>query len=274
MKGEVLRFPMTLFVAEESEMYSSTMPISSRARQLLTSAVVLILITLFLAPDALACHRGDPPKPHGKNATCDDGNPTPDRPPTYVETRAAIEGKVISDVPADGEGRTCLPGEVFTEEAGQYRCSTFGPGVMVNSAGLNGVWSRKDHPICKSLTSSIVLTPTENGYEYGWTDSCYADDCAVELHLIFEGDQILELTGGASDIMDMVMRATAVFDPNAVADSNPFLTFRDLQITSLTAEYLKTGSTRSAAVCDYYVTPPKERDRYPANLVSAPAATP
>ena len=251
-------------------MFSSIKPVSSRARQLLTGAIVLILISLFLAPNALACHRGDPPKPHGKNATCDDGNPTPDRPPTYVETRAAIEGKVISEVPANGEARTCMQGAVFTEAAGQYTCSTFGPGIMVNSSGLNGVWSKSDHAICKSLTSSVVLTPSENGFEYGWTDSCYADDCTVELHLVFEGDQIIELTGGASDTMDMVMRATARFDPNATADSNPFFRSRDLQITSLTAQYLKTGTTRSAAVCDYYVTPPKERDRYPANLLSFP----
>jgi len=255
-------------------MFSSSLPTSSRVQHLISSAIVIILISVFLAPNVFACHRGDPPKPHGKNSTCDGPgpNPNPDHPPTYVETEAAIVGKVIYEnpAPANGEARTCMQGEVFTEAAGEYTCSAFGPGITVNSTGLNGVWSKKDHNICKALTSSVSLMPSANGFEYGWTDSCFADDCAVELHLVFEGDQILNLTGGAADTMDMVMRATAVFDPNAVPDSNPFVRSRSLQITTLTAEYLKPGSTRSAAVCDYYVTPPKTREAYPANLLSEP----
>jgi hypothetical protein len=139
----------------------------------------------------------------------------------------------------------------------------------VDTSNVTGVFSKRDYSVCKALDKKTILHPSGGGFEYGWTDACYEDSCAVEIRLTFDGPEITGLTNGKSDHLDMVMHGTLAGDP---ANSNPFAISRDVNITSLNLNYLKTGSTRSVAVCEYYITP--SEDNPPAQLISEPVSSP
>lgn len=225
-------------------------------KQIFSGIALIVALFMFLVPDAMACHRGDPPKPHGKGV-CDDPGPSPNPPPpvTRVGTVLALDGLVISDVGKGG--RLCGPGSLFTSDAGDYTCNTdLSPRIKINTQrDMTGVFARKDRDICTALDSSKSLQPSLDGFEYGWVDSCFEDSCSIEIRIVAEGDQVGALTGGKSDLLDIVMHASVDPAGDSPANSNPFYHSRDVEITSVDLNYLKTGSTRSLATCTFYTTP-------------------
>jgi hypothetical protein len=239
-------------------------------KQIFFGIALVMVLFMFLVPDAMACHRGDPPKPHGKTASCDDPgpgpNPNPPPPLTSVATILALDGEVISDV--GGGGRSCNPGNLSVT-AGDYTCDTqLSPSIRINTHKyMTGVFSKKDRDICMALDSSKSLQPALNGFQYGWVDSCFEDSCSVEIRIVAEGAQVGALSGGKSDLLDIVMHASVDPSGDSPANSNPFFHSRDVEITSVDLDYKRADSTRSLATCTFYTTP---LDTPVASMVSEP----
>jgi hypothetical protein len=229
----------------------------------LASALVLLM---FLAPEVWACHKG---VPHGKETSC--VNPNPDPPPSAAETSFAIYGDIISEAsPPGSAGRPCIDDDIFTVERGDYRCPVSEyPGLMIHTHFMSGVFAKKARPLCTSLKHQ-VLKPSQSGFQYGWTDNCRDGACEVEVRLIFEGEQILEQTGGESDLLDVVMHAKINTMGDVEPDSNPFYHFREVDILSVDFDYKLVGSTRSAATCTFYVPMASQVYPQPARLISIP----
>lgn len=232
-------------------------------------AVALSLVLfLFVAPAAMACHKDD--VPHGKVSTCD--NPNPDPPPTVVETYVAIHGDLISEIlPPASPGRPCAKADIFDADRGDYNCSVSAyPGLMIDTIRMSGDGRPKALDLCHNLTHHVVLMPSESGFQYGWTDNCRDGDCDVEVRIVFEGEQILETTGNKADVLDVVMHAKVDTLDDDPLDSNPFYHSRDIDITSVDLDFKLTGSKKSAAKCTFYVPMACEIFCQPARLISIP----
>lgn len=245
---------------------------SPAARQLLSVASVLLLLFLIATPGVFACHKGDPPIPHGKSTYCGGTDPSQDPPPTPTETVFALTGNILSEAaPPSSPGRPCSRGTNFSVVQGDYDClvSQY-PGIMIDTTSMTGVFQKKAADICKSLTHHDVLQPSVGGFQYGWTDNCRDGVCNVEIRMIFEGPQILERTQGKSDLLDVIMYATVDTLDSYQVDSNPFYESRQVDINSIDLDFRSTNSTRSVATCSFYLPMACGTYPMPARLISIP----
>jgi hypothetical protein len=231
-----------------------------------------LLLLLIATPGAFACHKGDPPIPHGKVTDCNGTNPTPDPPPSATETLFALTGNIVSEAaPPLSSGRPCSKGLIFSVAQGNYDCLVSQhPGIMIDTISMTGVYQKKAAQICKSLTHHHVLQPSVGGFQYGWMDNCLDGICNVEIRLIFEGQQILDRTQGKSDLLDVVMHATVDTLDSYQVDSNPFYESRQADIKSIDLYFRSTGSTDSVASCTFYLPMACGTFPMPARLISIP----
>lgn len=245
---------------------------SPGARQLFSAASVLSLLFLIATPGVFACHKGNPPIPHGKSTICEPTDPSQDPPPSATETVFALTGNIVSEAaPPSSPGRPCSQGTNFSVEQGDYNClvSQY-PGIMIDTSSMTGVFQKKVADICMSLTHHDVLQPSVGGFQYGWTDNCRDGVCDVEIRIIFEGSQILDRTQGKSDLLDVVMHATVDTLDSYQVDSNPFYESRQTDIDSIDLDFRSTTSTRSVATCRFYLPMACGTFPMPSRLISIP----
>ncbi len=91
-----------------------------------------------------------------------------------------------------------------------------------------------------------------DSYIYGWTDACDDRSCGVEIRLLSSDPLIRSITFQNSDQMEVTLFADAQnLDRDQPANHYPFDEELILQVHSIEVDYKKTGSTRSAVICNY-----------------------
>jgi len=240
-------------------------------RQLFCIAAIPFLLLVITPTGAMACHKGTP---HGNQTDCGGPDPGSDPPPSATETVIALTGGIVSEAaPPWDPGRPCSQGALFTATQGEYNCLVSAyPGIMIDTISMTGVFNKKAAPLCMSLTHHDILQPSQGGFQYGWTDNCLDGDCAIEIRMVFEGQQILDRTGGQSDLLDVVFHATLDTQDGVQPDSNPFYHSREADIHSIDLDFRATGSDRSIATCTFY--PPMACSQFPepGKLISIPVS--
>jgi len=212
----------------------------------LLSAFLIILLALFLAPDALAAK----PEP----GVC---KPHPKRPDSCGPTGEGIAPGGPAAVELNGEfyefgPRNCLSDGDLMDTRGHYDCDKTG-NVAVSFHDLgNPVASRKNLSwMCDVLNvdfNGVHLGLSLESYIYGWTDACDDGSCGVEIRLLSKDSLIRTITFGKSDQVEITLFAEAT---QLDSDAYPFNEGLTLDIHSIETDYKKTGSTRSAVVCHH-----------------------
>lgn len=155
--------------------------------QLLSSILLILLVSLFVAGDAQACHKSD--KPHGKGApeTCGQtGVVAPDN--------AVLWGIIESTSGIFEKGaRVCTVGQIATDESsGDYSCvlDTHIEGVRTtyNFAGMTSepIHKRGDDWYCQTadLTTNVPMgvRKVDLEYSFSWAGNCTGSDgCNVTI---------------------------------------------------------------------------------------------
>ncbi len=229
-----------------SSKYSSDRSYPYSARNTFSAICLLILLGAFVAPNALACHRG---KAHGPH-TCD-GDGGSGGPVVGGPTVAGFVGPSGID---DNSARDCEPAGELLTTGGTFGCTTEAvDGVHLSTFAMHLQARKKDVALCGSFgdTRSIdqVSALLPGSYSYGWTDNCAEDGaCRIEINMSFSGAQISSATGGASDALNVQISGTLT----GSLDGNPFAVARELPISQITMQWFKPGSTAVQAVCDWY----------------------
>jgi hypothetical protein len=211
---------------------------------------LLILIVLFLAPGTFAAKPGsDTCKPHPKNP--DSCGPTGDGMAPGTDTRAELVGEFYENGP-----RNCLSEESPLPERGNYQCAAPGSVAMsFHRLGNPVASSKKLDWMCDVLNVDFNgehLGLATDSYIYGWTDACDDGGCGVEIRLVSSDPLIRTITFQKSDQMEVTLFADARnLDENQPANHYPFDEELMLQVHSIEVDYKKTGSTRSAVICNY-----------------------
>ena len=211
---------------------------------------LLILIVLFLAPGTFAAKPGsDTCKPHPKNS--DSCGPTGETIPAGPDTRVELVGEFYENGP-----RNCLSDEELLPSRGNYQCASPGSVAMNFHRLGNPVSSSKNLGwMCDALNVNIDgehLGLSTDSYIYGWTDACDDGSCGVEIRLVSSDPLIRTITFQKSDQMEVTLFADARnLDQNQPANHYPFDEELMLEVHSIEVDYKKTGSTRSAVICNY-----------------------
>jgi len=116
--------------------------------------------------------------------------------------------------------------------------------------------SKRNAAMCGLLDTASVLDPGANGplvstpdeFSYGWSDDCTDGQCLVEVSLSFSGQDVLDLTGGQSDQLVVVMQTTV---SSPVGQLEPFLSARKVSISSMLATYNRAGTSRPLVNCTF-----------------------
>jgi len=115
--------------------------------------------------------------------------------------------------------------------------------------------SRKLDWMCNVLNVDLNgqhLGLSTDSYIYGWTDACDDRGCGVEIRLISSDPLIRNITFQKSDQIEVTLFSNAPnLDQNQPANHYPFDEELMLQVHSIEVDYKKTGSTRSAVICNW-----------------------
>jgi len=223
---------------------------------LLTTILLVFLAAMLIAPGAQACHRLDKdgnPKPHGKNATCDDPNPSP--PPAGNSTDAFLLGNYGHF--KEESSRAFAP-QGLENDSGDYVSTDMVSPIAINTRNMSAQPAKgKAKGLCRALEAPegapFLLTP--ESFSYGWTDDCRDGECGIEIRMTIGGDggsseqDILDISDGQSNQLDFVMYSTLVDD---AGDANPFSSERTIEIYRVVGDYRKLGTTRSLVTCEYF----------------------
>jgi hypothetical protein len=151
--------------------------------------------------------------------------------------------------------RNCFSEGEPMDSRGNYDCDNSGHVAMSFHELGNPVASRKNLSwMCEALNVDIDgdhLGLSLESYIYGWTDFCNDGSCGIEIRLVSKDPLIRLITFGKSDQVEITLFADAAGLDN---DDYPFNQSLDLDIHSIETDYKKTGSTRSAVVCNHDLT--------------------
>ena len=203
--------------------------------------LILTLLALLLAPNALACHRG---KPHGKDTDCGGSDPGP--------PGISLNETWFADIFIDA-GQQTFERAISTYESGDYLAQdpeSTRVGILTNSLSKRLLKGKNDSDLCHAMDSGYEgpFIDYPETFSYGWTDDCRDTECAIEVSLSFTGTTIFNFTGGRSDRLEIVMYATASGEALEHMDE-PFTAPQDLEIHTLELDYNKAGTTRSLVQC-------------------------
>lgn len=211
--------------------------------QFLAGFVLIFLFAIFLTPQASAakpCWDAD----HNKIPCGPQGSPIQQGDPSL----AALSGEFL-----DFSLRSCDSEANPLDIRGNYTCSS-GEDIGVCVVGLGEpVASRK------SLSWMCNVFQLDRGHlylslaswVYGWTDSCGDGDCGIEVRLVSNDPLISTLTYQKSDSVEITLFTHAYDLTGAFC---PFHETLDLDIDSIEIDFKKTGSTRTAVICNYDLT--------------------
>jgi hypothetical protein len=223
-------------------------PYANQVRFLAVPLLMVLCLGVFLPSTASACHNG---KPHGPH-TCGGGDPGGGSVPG-VPTMAQFMGPYIldEDVPRDcpppGTPEANLP--ELTVDSGRIICSTT-ESLRISTAGMTLNSRKRDLNFCRALENLTTVTPiSPAAYQYGWTDNCTDGDCQVFVDLSFNGQRVLDATGGKSDAVDIRVTGTL---SGASIPGNPFSNAQELAMSQMNMQFRKPGDTAIAAVCDWF----------------------
>lgn len=211
---------------------------------------LLILIILFLAPGTFAAKPGsDTCKPHPKRQ--DSCGPSGETLPAGPNTQAELVGEFFENGP-----RNCVSDEELLASRGNYQCASSGSVVMgFHRLGSAAASSNKLDWMCDALNVDINdkhLNLAMDSYIYGWTDACDDGSCGVEIRLVSSDPLIRTISIQKSDKMEVTLFADARnLDQNQPANHYPFDEELMLEVHSVEVDYKKTGSTRTAVICNY-----------------------
>ncbi len=233
-------------------MLDLTRPNTSRITRILGGFILILVMSMFIAPGAMAgCNK------KGKGKDCPDPGPDPN-PPAPGNSLVAFTGSLIQDYSNPGDvDRDCATETGISNASGNYNCMVAGrPDVSMNTQGLTALFKKSHRTICNSFATGLldppaVLSP-DAGFSYGWTDDCTDGSCAVEVRVTFSGSQILAATSDKADSLDVVM--TGTIDTTG-DDGNPFLLDQDVFIDNMEFNFKKPGRNRTAGRCMFYTTP-------------------
>lgn len=213
----------------------------------LSAVLVVLVLALFIAPKAFACHRND--RPHGKETSCGGS----DLPPGFFFAEAYFE---------DEEGQfSSAPGLEFERsvnsnvDSGDYIANSADLGIVtINTRSYNKrvLKGKKDGDLCHAMNAGLhengPLESIPDEFSYGWTDDCSEGQCAVEISLHFSGDDVFELSGGRSDQINIIMY-TSISD--SLVNDDPFTEVQALSIDIMEAEFNKLGTSRTLVQCQF-----------------------
>ena len=214
------------------------------------TSILLILVILFLAPGTFAAKPGsDTCKPHPKRQ--DSCGPSGETIPAGPNTQAELIGEFYENGP-----RNCVSDEELLPSRGNYQCASSGSVVMGFHRLGNAVASSKRLDwMCDALnvdTNGQHLNLDMDSYIYGWTDACDDGSCNVEIRMVSSDSLISTISLNKSDAMEVTLFAVAgPLDQNQPADHYPFNEELMLEVHSVEVDYKKTGSTRTAVICNF-----------------------
>lgn len=223
------------------------------ARKTFFVIFLLILLGAFVAPNAMACHKG---KPHGPHTCPGDGGGDDGGSGGPVLGEPTVAGFIGPTGIQDDSARDCAPAGELLTTGGTYSCSTGAGagGVHFSTFAMTLQSRKKDIDLCSSLGTAgpIDQIPAilPDSYSYGWTDNCAEDGaCRIVINMSFSGDKISSATGGVSDAVDVQVSGTLQGDD---LGGNPFDEWRELPISQISMQWFKAGSTAVKAACDWY----------------------
>jgi hypothetical protein len=227
----------------------NTHSISSRTRaaHYISDAILIILLALFLAPDAFAAKPDRVCKPHPKKP--DNCGPAGQVMTPGAPTKAGLSGEFY-----EPGARNCVSEREPMDTRGNYECRATEKVAMGFRELGESVASRKRLSwMCNVLDinlDGIHLGLSMDSYIYGWTDSCSDGRCEVEIRLLSTDPILQTITFGRSDQVEITLFADATVP---VDTQHPFNESRTLDIHSIETDFKKTGSTRSAVICHHDV---------------------
>ena len=160
----------------------STHGTSNRWRLRLAAAACM-LPALFLAPTAVACHKG---VPHGNETSCAPGDPLPGE--SY---NLAYFADFTITMPEQVFRRT----DSSTTGAGDYVAELPMQIVEIATDGLaKDADSKKFAHLCHAMDTAQPSHPEARGpfvgipseFSYGWTGDCTGDSCVAHISLTFD----------------------------------------------------------------------------------------
>jgi len=203
--------------------------------------LAVILLAVFLAPQAWAAK---PCKPNpNKGITCE---PVSDPMPPGKDSQVRLMGEF-----EDNFSRHCESEQSPLSSRGNYTCDNGGEVLMSIHELGEPVANRKNQAwICSvlQLDNGHLPMPVDS-YIIGWTDSCGDGTCGIEVRIVSTDPIMHTITFGVSDQMEVTLYAEA----ENVLDNNPFEQNLVLDVHSVEIDFKKTGSTRSAVICNYDV---------------------
>lgn len=210
------------------------------------SLLIFLLLALFLAVPAYACHQG---KPHGRDKT---------------PCRNLLEGIESFNMAEFADDYVDTFGEILfrrqdsaTVQAGDYTVFDDPGPIEIATDNLSRLADSKSNAgMCGLMDTADPLDPIAKGpfvsapdvFSYGWSDDCTDGSCAVEVSLSFSGPDVVALTGGKSDQMTLVMYGGI---DGAEDVLEPFLDSNKISISALVATYNRIGTARTLVTCQF-----------------------
>ena len=211
----------------------------------LLSVSVFFLLFIGLNTPSYACHGGGPPHPPdcGKGK----GGGKTHNPTVTTEVQWGGEGafgNITEDIP-----RPCVAALLEQNgDYGSYTCSVGPPSVTYTLGTGDPTPRTRVRDLCSVFDGGRTLTP-DRRYGHGWNDNCDEDDtCTIQIDTWFSGQEAIDATGGAADLIKFRAFAQAT---EAFEEANPFVLQLILQVDEIIISFSATGSNRNIATCHY-----------------------
>jgi hypothetical protein len=222
------------YLQGESAMSSFTVREISSVRAMVAGFCLAVVVAIFFAGNASAACTNS-----GKSKGCQQVVSVPSN-----QTYAGLLGSEF----ATSAEMSCSSG-ANTTTSGHYLCGGELPAVSMSTQRMTGLFSRRYWEICRIFnqagSASVSLIPDE--VSYGWLDDCSDGDCAAEVRMSFSGPELLTLTAGDADQLNVLLYGR-IYD----AYGDPFAYDQDIVIERLSLVFGDSSSRKAAGTCDWY----------------------